>query len=56
MGYVVKPPREGTQRRLLTEQDLTLENVYTNAHGMEAAKQKAGELRILAEMPSNVQY
>ena len=44
---------EVTQRRLLTEQDLTLEKAYTGAHGMEAAKKKAGRLRTSAVMPSN---
>ena len=36
---------EAIRRRLLTEEDLTLEKAYSTAHGMEAAQLRAGELR-----------
>lgn len=36
---------EATQRRLLTEENLTLDKAYSVAHGMEAAKLRASELQ-----------
>lgn len=50
---------ETTRRRLLTEADLTLAKAYSTAHGMEAVKLRAGELRApSSEVPegSNVHY
>ena len=44
---------EATQRRLLAEQDLTLEIAYTSAHGIDKDKLKARKLWTSAEMPSN---
>ena len=49
---------EAIQRRLLTEEKLTLEKAYGTAHGMEEAQRQATELQTSANVTAdrNLQY
>ena len=49
---------EAIQRRLLTEEKLTLEKAYGTAHGMEEAQRQANELQTSANVTAdrNLQY